>query len=475
MGTATSFSAARADRIDRPLRWFSGGKTGSIGGNVKRSLVVFALLLAALWSPCRAAAYPYGEPAFGYPLTPATFAWSLTTGPDGNVWFTYRNGVGKISTSGETAYYPLVEGNTPTSIAFLAIVTGPDGDLWFTGDNAVSRSTTDGEMATFRLPHPKSEPTGIAAGPDGNLWFTERAGDRIGRITPTGNIAEIALPPGREPSDIAGGADGRLWFTEHGANKIGRITPFGSITEFALPGSETRANAIVLGPDGNLWFSEEERPRVGRISPAGIVTEFRLPILGGTYDITSGPEGKLWFATGYKVGAINPAGVVSWPACLAPGCAAPATDLTPGPDGQLWAGAGIEHCLGLCGGETSIELQLLPGGIGPYTLPPIKLAFGPRRGPLRHGRISILAACGLSDGCDDTLRLLWTERNDQVVSTRDLRLQSGEARRIPLPLSKRALEALSEHAISMRIVAESQGEVEASRSFRLGRKPSQPQ
>src|SRR5262245_24265924 len=40
----------------------------------------------------------------------------------------------------------------------------------------------------FPVPTPGSLPHGIAVGPDGNLWFTERAGDKIGRITPTGVI-----------------------------------------------------------------------------------------------------------------------------------------------------------------------------------------------------------------------------------------------------------------------------------------------
>jgi virginiamycin B lyase len=38
------------------------------------------------------------------------------------------------------------------------------------------------------------------------------------------------------------------------ANRIGRITPAGDITEFPLPRPLTRSFGITAGPDGNLWF-----------------------------------------------------------------------------------------------------------------------------------------------------------------------------------------------------------------------------
>jgi len=57
------------------------------------------------------------------------------------------------------------------------------------------------------------------------LWFTENEGDRIGRITPTGQITEFPLPTGSgSPEGITAGPDGTLWFTKSYWNKIGRIT-----------------------------------------------------------------------------------------------------------------------------------------------------------------------------------------------------------------------------------------------------------
>ena len=64
----------------------------------------------------------------------------------------------------------------PTDIA-----AGPDGNMWFTERHRIGRITPAGVITEFSegifLPFGSS---GIAAGPDGNLWFTEPVGDRIG-------------------------------------------------------------------------------------------------------------------------------------------------------------------------------------------------------------------------------------------------------------------------------------------------------
>ncbi len=121
-------------------------------------------------------------------------------------------------------------------------------------------------------------PYGITAGPDGNLWFTENNANKIGRITPAGDVTEYDLPTAIAfPSVIVAGPDGNLWFTAEGGNKIGRITPAGDVTEFAIPTAGAFPYGIAAGPDGNLWFTEIQGNKIGRITPAGVVTEFAIP------------------------------------------------------------------------------------------------------------------------------------------------------------------------------------------------------
>ena len=126
------------------------------------------------------------------------------------------------------------------------------------------------------LPVAGSAPVDIVAGPDESVWFTEQHGDRIGRVSRCGELAEFALPAtGNFLRGIAAGPDGNLWFTEL-VGKIGRITTAGAITEYTIPGGISEPIEIVAGADGNLWFTEYYN-RIGRITPAGLVTLFPIP------------------------------------------------------------------------------------------------------------------------------------------------------------------------------------------------------
>src|SRR5437667_5107057 len=150
---------------------------------------------------------------------------------------------------------------TPDSNA-TAIAAGPDGNLWFTEINKVGRITPRGAITEFpvSLGHFLSS---ITAGPDGNLWFTDNIligsegtyDSKIGRITPQGAITEFPTPtPHSDPGSITRGPDGNLWFTEQPA--IGRITLQGAITEFPIAASQSGSGGITTGPDGNLWLTE---------------------------------------------------------------------------------------------------------------------------------------------------------------------------------------------------------------------------
>src|SRR5947209_7131769 len=86
------------------------------------------------------------------------------------------------------------------------ITSGPDGNLWFTEEtgNKIGRITPAGTIAQFVIPTAASAPLGIAQGADGNLWFTESTGNKIGRITPTGAFSEFVLPTASsKPNGIA--------------------------------------------------------------------------------------------------------------------------------------------------------------------------------------------------------------------------------------------------------------------------------
>ena len=238
---------------------------------------------------------------------------------------------------------PITEFAIPTaSSSPWAIAPGPDGNLWFTEEsgNKIGRITPSGQITEYPVPTEGSDPHGITAGPDGSMWFTEGLANKIGQITPSGRITEFPIP-GVEagPAEIAAGPDGNLWFTE--GNRIGRITPSGQITSFPLA-TEGSTNGITAGPDGNLWFTHDgpvdkelvrKESWIGRITPNGQITEFPVPSENALVGITAGPGGSLWFTNGHNIGRITPSGQIS--EFAVPG-GSYSLRIALGPDGNLW-------------------------------------------------------------------------------------------------------------------------------------------
>jgi streptogramin lyase len=265
----------------------------------------------------------------------------ITTGPDGNLWFTENEGnkIGRITPSGSITEFAVPTSNSQP----YGITAGPDGNLWFTqpientGSNQIGRITPNGSVTEFTVPTTFADPTYITSGPDGNLWFTEMTGNKIGRVTTNGTFTEYAVPTNNSfPVDITAGPDGNLWFTENSGNKIGRITPSGSITEFAVPTAGAGPLGITAGPDGNLWFTEAASHEIGKITTAGVITEYAVPTSNSQPEkITTGPDGKLWFTedNGNKIGRITTSGTITEYAI--PGGSGP-TGITAGPDGNVW-------------------------------------------------------------------------------------------------------------------------------------------
>jgi streptogramin lyase len=219
----------------------------------------------------------------------------ITAGPDGNVWFTElrcgfcdprppNNGgtVGKITPGGAITEFTL-----PTYFSDpWTITSGPDGNLWFVerASNQFGRISPAGVIFEFaNADGDYGFLVSITSGPDGNLWFTKSyfpcAGSclspskPVGKITLGATVTEFLLPNNGGLIDIARGPDANLWFTDR-AGLIGRITPAGTITEFATPSASSSPSGITTGPDGNLWFVETGANNIGKLvlAPAGATT-----------------------------------------------------------------------------------------------------------------------------------------------------------------------------------------------------------
>jgi virginiamycin B lyase len=219
------------------------------------------------------------------------------------------------------------------------ITTGPDGNLWFTdsGNNQIDRVTPQGQITPFTLPGSDDpSPDGIVAGPDGNLWFTESGVDRIGRISPTGTITEFETPTAdSNPTAIAVGSDGNLWFAESGTNDIGKITPTGKITEYPTTNLDlSSTDNMVKGPGGDVWFiaaDSDGNSEIARVTTAGKVTAF--PLTASSNDLTVGPDGNVWLASSGEIDDVAADGTVQ---SFTIPTGDDASAITTGPDGALW-------------------------------------------------------------------------------------------------------------------------------------------
>jgi len=155
---------------------------------------------------------------------------SITVGTDGFLYIATDPRLNQSTTSkifrvdpadGElTNTYRLPAGSFVTSLT-----SGPDGALWFADDgfNAIGRLAANGTVRYFAVPTPASGLASITNGCDGALWFTERRASRIGRITTDGSVSDRPTPTQPSyPGDIEGCFDNAIFFTE--LHAIGQIT-----------------------------------------------------------------------------------------------------------------------------------------------------------------------------------------------------------------------------------------------------------
>ena len=287
----------------------------------------------------------------------------ITAGPDGNLWFTEygigtfgTEGIGTITTGTTNTFtsYPISTSTTGAK-GPEAITTGPDGNLWFTElvANNIGVMTTGGIVVNeYPIPGgingagPTPSNLGssyqvgdtltiVQAGASGGTamvtgiggggsvsslslqtpgtGYTTASGVSVTGGSGSGVLLDITVATG--PYSITTGPDGNVWFTENNTNVIGKVTPTGTFTQYSLPDGAMRPIFITNGPDGNLWFTERGTTggKIGRITPTGTVTEF-LPPTTGPLGIALGPVFLPVPAAPTNVSGSNPSlsPVVTW-------------------------------------------------------------------------------------------------------------------------------------------------------------------
>ncbi len=277
----------------------------------------------------------------------------ITLGPEGNPWFTAGGGIGRIepgAKESEDFFVPpaetAIKNHVPSDLTLGGITTGPDGNLWFTEVQTTNTPPANrigridpkepSKIEEFTLPAGNELGGGvggttmddIAAGPGDTLWFTEPGSRAIGVINTEGKFLhkfEVSV----EPLSIAAGPEGNMWFTDASTPYvIGRIDPAGEVSEFPAPSSPTN---IIKGPDGNMWFTEggfSAEAGVGCIIPTGQIGLYGVPTESGNpAGITVNKDGSIWItqSSGDKLARLYPVACGAKPPAGTPPSSGPGT------------------------------------------------------------------------------------------------------------------------------------------------------
>ncbi len=306
------------------------------------------------------------------PYIRAMSPYSVTTGWDGNLWFTYSDPycqcIGQITPSGALRVFSDTTNtkiNTPRGIT-----VGPDHNIWFTnyGNNTIGKIDITTYAITTYSGGGINHPEDIATGPDNNLWFTNYGlsyvptSGSIGKITTAGVISNYTNSSVHGPWKITAGPryNGDLWFTNIGGASIGGasigriLTVDGSITTFTDP-SITRPFDITaesgLGTfTGAVYFTN--------LAQSGSTFSFSIGTIDETVGhgisnlsdpaiqadeahggLVVGADNALYFGNGGAIGRVGIgagsalSGVTSF---ANSGFGSSVFGLTNGPDGALW-------------------------------------------------------------------------------------------------------------------------------------------
>jgi virginiamycin B lyase len=210
-----------------------------------------------------------------------TVATGITKGPDGRLWvldFAGQFNSGAVTNGGVMAFGVGPNGLTSsnyynTNLTVHSrpsnITTGPDGNLWFTEQltGRIGRITTNGVISESAYLPTNCLPYDIITGPDGAMWFTEYASNKVGRIDTNLNLtAEYPLPTNPtgltldNPYGLVLANDGSIWYTDTIASCLGQIVLAGTniaATNLSFtPTTNAFPRRLATGPDGNIWFGE---------------------------------------------------------------------------------------------------------------------------------------------------------------------------------------------------------------------------
>ena len=256
---------------------------------------------------------------------------SVTTGYDGNLWFTTGagNSVASLSVSGVFTQYALPRPDSWPS----RIMKGPNQSMWFIERYGVGRIDARGSVTEFSIPIRGAGAESISAAPDGTLLVSGSIGGGgafLAKVTGDGEFHVRTWPSWGQLSSHAVDRDGTVWLARPSESLLSLLKPNGDVCDIPFlhayivhPRTPDGVCVIPLDGDavicgdasgvfqttmvdgapeglaedtaGNLWVSAFVQNALVVISPSGQLRSFQLPIpraLART--VTIGPDGAVW-------------------------------------------------------------------------------------------------------------------------------------------------------------------------------------
>lgn len=257
----------------------------------------------------------------------------MIAGPDGNMWFIERvsggvtnNGYGvyeivKVSPQGVFTKYPITGNNGE----IVSLTTGPDGNIWFIESDIyaninrkIASISPSGEVTEFPYPSDEGGYLGsITGGPDGNIWFVQSGINKVFRMN-LSQITPTPVPTGVPYEDMED-SDGDGLYDEWEKNGVW-VRPFPNQEPvfINLPAmkADPRKPDVYVHMD---WMQDSNHNQKFNPVSLDLVTEaFKYGnyfsttgTLGVNLHIDHGPDSILDYSTGEKWGSLSRAHAVT--------------------------------------------------------------------------------------------------------------------------------------------------------------------
>jgi streptogramin lyase len=189
---------------------------------------------------------------------------SIVSAADGNLWVaTAGNLVRILPTEPKTNKAFEVLGLAPKDIdvaGSLLVIADFNGKRVLTATTGDPPVTSEVKLA--------DSPQGVAGGPGGQVAYTQPTNEpkEIGLFTPP-SLSPLKLPlPGTDAFGIALGLDGAYWSAEGNGDRLLRITTTGQVSDLKGFAALSRPTQLATGPGGTLWVALSMASKVGRVS-----------------------------------------------------------------------------------------------------------------------------------------------------------------------------------------------------------------